>query len=158
MPEGPEVKRNAFALAKSISNKKIQQVVLESGRYTKKTPDGYQEYITSNLPDLVVGVGVHGKFMYIICSSGYNIWSTLGMTGGWSSRRSKHTRIALEFADSTSVFFNDIRNFGTIKFVYGKQKLLEKISDLGPDLLNPDTSKKDFILALRRKNSWNIIF
>lgn len=154
MPEGPEVKRNGTDLAASVSGKKISQINLISGRYTKKSPFGLEEYIT-NLPDTVIGVGVHGKFIYILTSSENNIWSTLGMTGRWTTQKGKHTRIELVLEDS-KVYFNDIRNFGTFKVVYGKNKLIEKLSSLGPDMLSEDVENSVFISRLRKKNHWNV--
>ena len=155
MPEGPEVKRNGLQLAKHVGLTKIKNIEILSGRYSKKTPDGLLEY-SKNLPDKILGVGVHGKFIYIITSSGYNIWSTLGMTGRWSVKNSKHSRIKIDLEKKPPVYFEDVRNFGTFKIVYGKDALLKKIKSLGPDMLSGNVTNELFIERLRKKNSWNI--
>ncbi len=155
MPEGPEVKRNAVALAEAISGNTLNSVNVISGRYTKKPVSDLENYRV-NLPDKVLGVGVHGKFIYILCSSGWNIWSTLGMTGYWSKNRTKHSRVAIELEHNQPVFFNDIRNFGTFKLVYGKDSLIKKLESLGPDLLDPEIELSSVVKSLRKKNSWNI--
>ena len=125
MPEGPEVKRNAVDLSNMVAGKNIEKIDILSGRYTKKPPTGL-DLLVSNLPDRIIGVGVHGKFMYILLRSGNNIWSTLGMSGVWSSKKTKHSRIQIKLEKQIPVFFNDVRNFGTFKIVYGKDKLIKK--------------------------------
>ena len=155
MPEGPEVKRMGVDLSKTLSGKDITAVKILSGRYTKKTPDGLQLFL-ENLPMKIVGTGVHGKFLYILTSKGYNIWSTLGMTGRWSNSRTKHSRVELILSDKNSVFFNDQRNFGTFKMVYGPYKLKGKLKKLGPDMLSEEITASQFIERLRKKDEWNI--
>jgi DNA-formamidopyrimidine glycosylase len=108
------------------------------------------------LPTKIIGVGVHGKFIYILSSSGVNIWNTLGMTGRWSSEKTKHARVKFSFSDSDPVFFEDIRNFGTLKYVYGKTKLIKKLEGLGVDLLAEDYHEDLFLEKIREKNEHNI--
>ena len=155
MPEGPEVKRIGLGLAEAASGKTIANINIVSGRYLKKDPGGYQMFI-SHLPLKVVGVGVHGKFIFWICENEKFIWSTLGMSGSWSSKSTKHTRIKIEFTDSSSVYYNDVRNFGTIKFVNGKHKMIDKLESLGPDMLSQEVDDNLFIKSLRVKNNWQI--
>jgi DNA-formamidopyrimidine glycosylase len=59
------------------------------------------------------------------------------MSGTWSKSQGKHSRIKLSLEDG-DVFFNDIRNFGTLKIVKGKDLLINKLNSLGPDMLNDD--------------------
>ena len=155
MPEGPEVKRIGHDLSQKISGKSIRSIEIVSGRYTKKPIVGWDQMINA-LPTKIVGVGVHGKFLYILTSSGYNMWCTLGMTGQWSDQRTKHTRIKIQTSTNNSVYYNDQRNFGTIKFVYGPNKLKKKLQALGPDMLTEDLGPDEFVSCLRRKESWNI--
>ncbi len=155
MPEGPEVKRNASKLAETISNKTLENISVLSGRYTRNVLTGLTDF-SEQLPDKIIGVGVHGKFIYVICKSGFNLWSTLGMTGVWSRNKTVHSRLELSFNDDSRVFFNDMRNFGTLKFVYGKSSLIKKLTSLGPDLLSDDVSYEDFRLSITRKKKWNI--
>ena len=155
MPEGPEVKRTAEGLARAVSGKTITDIALISGRYTKKEPTGYQD-IKSNLPIQVVGAGCHGKFIYMICKEENFIWSTLGMTGYWSAKANTHTRIKFSFSDGTHVFFQDQRNFGTLKFVRGKHEMIKKLKSLGPDMLAEDVSDHKFREALRKKPKWDL--
>lgn len=141
MPEGPEVKRIAELLAEKVSSKKLTKIELLSGRYTKKSPDGYEQF-SDILPINIVGAGCTGKFIFMILEGGSSIWSTLGMTGYWSKNKSKHARIALHLEDDI-IYFNDTRNFGTIKFVGNKNDLIKKLESLGPDMMTSNISDED---------------
>lgn len=139
MPEGAEVKLIGEGLAKMVSGKELIGVTPLSGRFLKKPIEGYDP--NPNLwPQRVAGIGVKGKFIYWIFENGTFIFNTLGMTGGWSSTIKKHSRIKFEFDDATFAYFNDIRNFGTLKFVHGKKALIDKLKSLGPDMLSENVS------------------
>ncbi|HIL98405.1 MAG TPA: hypothetical protein EYG51_21225, partial [Pseudomonadales bacterium] len=117
MPEGPEVRKYAMDLAKRVSGRTLQEVRLLSGRYLSKPPGGL-EGLRSDLPIDIVGTGAHGKFLYWILKDEHSIWNTLGMSGRWSPDQGKYSRVQFVLNDG-NVFFDDIRNFGTLKFVRG---------------------------------------
>ena len=104
----------------------------------------------------MVGVGVHGKFIYWILQNELSVWNTLGMTGNWSTEHTKHSRVKFNLSDG-AVYFNDMRNFGTLKFVRGKFQLIEKLQSLGPDMLVNDLPDIEFIEIMRKKNNWSIV-
>jgi formamidopyrimidine-DNA glycosylase len=148
MPEGPEVKRIGESLAERISLRTLKEIKILSGRYDKKPPENFDE-ICAQLPVQVAGPGVHGKFIFIILKNKWSIWNTLGMTGGWSQEKKKHSRI--EFVlDDGSIFFNDQRNFGTVKFVDDGKLLVDKLRSLGPDMLAADVPDSEFLKIMRR--------
>jgi len=155
MPEGPECKRIAESLAKFVSNKKMTNVEILSGRYTKKLPSGIDSF-KEELPAKVAGVGVHGKFIYWILNKEFSIWNTLGMTGSWVTEEHPHNRVRFSFSNGDYLYYRDQRNFGTLKFVRGKHQLIEKLQSLGPDMLSEDVSAEKFIERLRKKNKHNI--
>lgn len=155
MPEGPECRMIAEGLAKAVSGKKITNVSVLSGRYEKKEISGLQRLI-ENLPLSVAGAGVHGKFIYLICEKEFSIWNTLGMSGSWKTQQGKHSRVCFSLSDGSSVYFDDMRNFGTLKVVAGKHQLIEKLQSLGPDMLNDNVDPKTFVDRLRKKNESNI--
>ena len=154
MPEGPEVRRIAQALAERISDRTLNGVEIVGGRYQKKPPSGIG-VIASQFPLKVIGAGCHGKFLYWILDDEFSIWCTLGMTGGWSEAIMKHPRMVFHLSDG-ALYFNDQRNFGTIKFVRGKFNLIEKLTSLGPDMLASDVSDEIFIKQFRKKGAWPI--
>ena len=155
MPEGPECRRIAEGLARTVSGKKIINIEILGGRYLKKEISGITRFI-ENLPLGVAGAGVHGKFIYLICENEFSVWNTLGMSGSWKTQQGKHSRVRFDMSDGTSVYFDDMRNFGTLKFVEGKRQLIEKLESLGPDMLSEDIEPALFIKLLRKKNSSNI--
>ena len=155
MPEGPEVRRIATDLAKEVSGKCLSEVNVLSGRYLKKAIEGFDDF-KEVLPDKIIGVGSHGKFLYILLSGGINIWSTLGMTGKWSRSHSSHSRVQFKLSCGNEVYFDDIRNFGTLKFVYGPNTLQHRLKKLGPDMLGENVTSKKFLSCLRKKDKWNI--
>lgn len=155
MPEGPEVKRTAEGLARAMTNKTITNVEILSGRYTKEEPGGIEEFRAS-LPIKVIGAGCHGKFIFALCTDESFIWSTLGMTGYWNVEGGKYARVRLDFSDGTYVHFNDMRNFGTMKFVKGKHEMVRKLKSLGPDMLAEDVSNHKFKEALMKRPKWSL--
>lgn len=156
MPEGPEVKRAAEALAKVLTGQMIERVEILSGRYAKNPFDGHADLV-AELPKRVVGAGCHGKFIYILLDGGdSSLWSTLGMTGHWSRSASNHARVRLSLADGTDVYYNDTRNFGTLKWSRGRRMLAQKLKSLGPDMLAEDVSHERFQAAMLRKPKWTL--
>lgn len=154
MPEGAEVRRFAENLARRVSNQRILSIEILSGRYEKEPPEGLQEFRAA-LPIKVVGVGSHGKFIYWILDSEFNIWSTLGMTGAWRAEKSKHSRLKVTLSNG-DVFFDDMRNFGTIKFVNNRHALLQKLRSLGPDMLAEDIDETEFIDIMKKHGKKNV--
>ena len=65
MPEGAEVKLFGESLAHQVSSKTLTEINVLSGRYLKKEIDGLA-LMKARLPTKIVGVGVHGKFLYWI--------------------------------------------------------------------------------------------
>ena len=155
MPEGPECRRMALQLSEEVTNKKLIDISVESGRYTKKPIEGMEE-ILSETPLNIRGTGVHGKFIFFLLDNEWTIWNTLGMTGGWSRKASKHARVRLVLEDGP-IFYNDTRNFGTLKFVQGKQPIIDKLNSLGPDLLAEECADEVFVNSLRRKDKKTIV-
>ena len=78
------------------------------------------------------------------------------MTGYWNSEGGKYERIRLDFSDGSKVYFNDMRNFGTMKFVKGKHEMLKKLKTLGPDMLAQDVPTHVFKEALMKRPKWSI--
>lgn len=156
-PEGAEVKIIAEGIAHALTGKIIIGVEILSGRYSKegKQPDGWQE-LQEALPLKVIGAGCHGKFIFALLEDERYLWSTLGMTGSWNPFETKHARIKITTQDGTYLWYNDMRNFGTLKFVIGKREMLKKLKTLGPDMLSQDVTTAEFKAALMKKNKHTI--
>lgn len=147
MPEGPEVRRTTDGLSECFLNREIELFEFSSGRYSKKDPVGYLDFC-EELPKLTTGVGCKGKFIYLLFADGSSLWNTLGMSGYWSDQPGRHCRAALTTTDHWTMFYNDMRNFGTFKYVTSQEDLTKKLSSIGPDLLSEDVSLEQFKGAL----------
>lgn len=164
MPEGPEVKKIVDQMSKVLSGKTLYQVQILTGRYQKKAPDGLLDF-SPHMPVVITDVKCKGKFIYFLTDTDWTIWNTLGMSGSWLKTDSKdyegdHLRARFYFNDGTIsyddpevVYFKDMRNFGTLKFVKGKDLLREKLDSLGPDVLEEDLSDQTFKLRLKKRGS-----
>ena len=149
MPEGPEVRKTTDGLSKCFLNKEIEFFEFSSGRYKKKDPTGYLDFC-EELPKLVTGVGCKGKFIYFLFADGSSLWNTLGMSGYWSFSPGRHVRAALSTVDGHSMFYNDMRNFGTFKYTTSECHLNRKLASIGPDLLSKDISLEEFRQSLTK--------
>ena len=122
MPEGPEVKKNTDFLNRQLSGKMLESFSILSARYQKHGPfKGYDEMSKSLL--IVSEVLCKGKFIYFKFQDGSSLWSTLGMSAAWQKKETKHSRFHIKTNYGNEVFFNDIRNFGTLKYVTTEKEL-----------------------------------
>ena len=162
MPEGPECTRTARQVNQAVQGRSLVNINFISGRYTKKLPTGFADFYTAleeeHLP--VKGVFNKGKFIWWefgdllpICY----MYTTLGMTGNFKLQPSKHTRIAFYFDDDSAIYYNDQRNFGTVKFVMEEDGLKTKLRSIGPDMLNNPCTLSEFIRIARNKPDWMVV-
>ena len=158
MPEGPEVTIVTKQLNFTVQNKVIKDIELLSGRYTKKEPSGFTDFVDGAInhdSQKVLGVHNKGKFIYWLTSSGV-IFSTLGMTGTYKTKDNKYARVKWIFDDDTEIYYSDMRNFGTLKFYFGAEsskELIKKLSEIGPDMLNEPCNEKTWLkICEKRKN------
>lgn len=157
MPEGAEVRALTDTMELILCKGSHNQLVgtsLLSGRYTRTDPQGYEELqrrlaaVTTSKDKLILtAIKSKGKFIYFTFSDPeMTIWSTLGLTGGWTvERRRKHIRLALHFEnletkEATSLYFYDMRNFGTLRINFDAKDLDKKLQDLGYDWLCAEKS------------------
>ena len=149
MPEGPEVKIIQLRLSKFLKNKTLLDIKILSGRYKiHKSPKNY-DLFKSSIPSKVINVFCKGKFIYIWFENKFYLWNTLGMTGTWSTKKTVHSRVHFKFK-SFNLYFNDMRNFGTIKFSFNPKSIQDKLTLIGPDILQLDTNI-DFLFSRLKK-------
>lgn len=156
MPEGPEVRITTDFLTQFVGKGMTGYSIL-SGRYNKKGHIPGDNITT--LPARVSAADCKGKFIYITFAEDnneYYLFSTLGMTGMWSNKRHKHARFVIFFDDGSELYYNDIRNFGTLKFVSDKKVLDKKLKSLGPDVLTADIDWQGFRNRFTKKQNKTI--
>lgn len=146
MPEIAEVALTAQILEKYLKNKTLTSFDFVTGRYTKKDPDGYADFLDA-LPLKVKRIDSRGKFLWFeLVNPNQNkkdiwyIWNTFGLTGMWAlgDNEPKYVRAVLSFKTGRTAYFSDMRNFGTFKFSTDREQLEKKLDQLTPDFLKDD--------------------
>lgn len=174
MPEGPEVAIITRGLAKLLEGKSLNQISFTSNRFKKNTPEGFTTFQKA-FPVTIKGIKCKGKFIYWEFSDGTYMFNTLGLSGVWDKKKTKHVSMIVHYSDkpikgvtSTSlesgfkkegelVYFDDVRNFGTVKFVTTKAELDAKLKTIGPDMLHDKTmSYNKFKVIIKKQKDKNI--
>lgn len=166
MPEGPEVTRVAKQVHSVVQHSLLDSIELLSGRYTKKAPDNYfkLQSVLNQGALLVKGVYNKGKFIWWELEHEWFIFCTLGMSGRYSLEENKHSRVQFnitkaysKYTESLPIFYEDIRNFGTIKVVNDRNVLNKKLDSLGPDMLNNPCTACEFLKIARKHNNKSVV-
>ena len=154
MPEGPEVRKVVDFLSR-FDGQFLHDIEIISGRYSRHGPfTGYYK-LQETLPLKIINVNCQGKFIYFYFENDASLWCTLGMSGAWLNHSRKHSRVRLGFGEE-SVWFDDVRNFGTLKFVPDVGMLAEKLSKLGHDPLKRDLDCEYFKKRIKNKGKKTI--
>ena len=150
MPEGPEVKRMALSLQERLEGEIITEAQVLGGKWIKTPPKGIAGFIEA-LPLRVEKISVKGKAIQILLENGWSIWNTLGMSGGWRDVRTRHAHFQFSTQGGRTVWFDDIRRFGTLIFMHDESELSRRLKGIGPDMLDPDTTLLDFQKAISHR-------
>jgi DNA-formamidopyrimidine glycosylase len=152
MPEGVEVRIITNDLRSVIQHKELTEINILGGKYIKKNIQGCPD----KFPITVKDVKCKGKFIYFVFSNGSYLFNTLGLSGYWTTKSDiKHNNVEFKFG-KMSVFFNDMRNFGTLKFVDKKIELDKKLKELGNDMFEESTTFEIFKNVIMKKKKQNI--
>ncbi len=145
MPEGPEVKIVAQQLRMFVGQT-LLKINMLSGPYLTGSQEKYRVFRNSSkkfAKSTLGDVQTKGKTMYWELSP-QNAGNVIvneylvigfGLTGGFRLTKQDHSRIEFVFADgkkTTSLYYNDMRNFGTFTFMK-RAALNTKLDQLGPD-------------------------
>lgn len=156
MPEGPECTTVAVQLHSILKNAYLTDVSILSGRYLKTLPEGF-ERLSERLPLQILGVRNKGKFIYMQLERDWNVFITLGMSGSFKISTNPYARVQFDYLHDTGetqvenrVFYSDMRNFGTLKFVQGQEVLEQKLASIGPDMLNAPCSEEQWLNLCER--------
>jgi formamidopyrimidine-DNA glycosylase len=156
MPEGPECTTVAVQLHSILKNAYLTDVSILSGRYLKTLPEGF-ERLSERLPLQILGVRNKGKFIYMQLERDWNVFITLGMSGSFKISTNPYARVQFDYLHDTGeiqvenrVFYSDMRNFGTLKFVQGQDVLEQKLASIGPDMLNAPCSEEQWLNLCER--------
>lgn len=159
MPEIVEIRKYCDFIKKKVINKKVINVKILKGRYEKNGSfEGYKEFV-KELPLKLFNVESKGKFMYFTFDDNYTLYCTLGLSGGWTFKNKNSDKynfpdnyeynyedkyidhLNIEFIfDKGSLFFFDILSYGTISISNDKKKLEKKLKEIGPDIMDKNTT------------------
>jgi formamidopyrimidine-DNA glycosylase len=177
MPEINEVRRYADFLSLHLKNKEITEINILNGRYKKHGPFELYNELKKDLPIKLLDVKTKGKFLYMKFDHNYYIFSTLGLSGGWTFLNNKTNKyihptifeyidkenidsymksalnhLNIEFKTKEgSIYFYDTLSFGTLKVIKDEKELNKKLNTIGPDIMDETTTFDLFKERLQKK-------
>lgn len=150
MPEKPEVQCFADALGKHIQGKVLAALEFDSSsRYRNQRPANYEVFIAA-LPSLITRVWSKGKKIIICLENGMSLLSSLSMEGKWIPVPSKHSNLTLTCEDGTVAYFDDSRHQGTLEILLTVASTANRLSRIGPDLLNDVVTSRQWLATMRQ--------
>jgi DNA-formamidopyrimidine glycosylase len=170
MPEGVEVKLTSEEVNGYIGGYTLLSMIIVGGRYKRHGPPKNWEDFKSQLPVKLNKVSSKGKGIFFEFDNDWTMYNTLGMSGQWSNTQDKYSVIKFIYSKKyenqegkkstnlKTIYFRDIRNFGTIKFVYGKEESRKLYDRLGPDMMDESTTLELFRGRLAKYKHKNIVW
>ena len=157
MPEGPECHTIARRLSKLLSGKKLISLTIHGGRYKKHGPPvGFLEFVSRITNEtIILNIEVKGKLLYWSFSNDFVLLNTLGMSGSWRHKSSKHCGFSIDYGNNQNIWFKDQRHFGTLKFIPSTD-LDIKLKKIGPDILGRKLTQEYWINLCRKYQNWTL--
>ncbi len=172
MPELPEVETVRRGLADLIIGKRIASEVHDTEKGFPNASADVEKFL---IGAEVIAVRRRAKVLMIDLSTDYSLLIHLKMTGQLvfvgetrfgaghpndslvNELPDKSTRVTLEFADGTKLFFNDQRKFGWMRLMPTVEiPNISFMQKVGPEPLSQTFTPKDFIQRLGRRPKTNI--
>lgn len=174
MPELPEVETVRRGLAELLPGRVVKGViVLESPRSFPNDQVQVEQFLYGTE---VSGVRRRAKVLIVDFVNGYSLVVHLKMTGqlvfvkeslrfgaGHPSDSlvgrlpDRSTRVRIDFTDNSTLFFNDQRKFGWVKFMPTIEvDMIPFMQKLGPEPLEKTTTARHFLERIRRRNGSKI--
>ena len=172
MPELPEVETVRRGLERLIVGRTIAHAYTDN---PKSFPNSLDEVGAFMIGATVAGIRRRAKVLLIDLDSGHTLVTHLKMTGQLVYRGEEQfgaghpndslvgelpdrsTRVTLDFADGSRLFFNDQRKFGWMK-LYPSLEVseIDFMKKVGPEPLEDDLTSPQFVARLRRRNGTTI--
>ena len=172
MPELPEVETVRRGLERLIVGRTIAHAHTDN---PKSFPNSPGEVGAFMIGATVAGIRRRAKVLLIDLDSGHTLVTHLKMTGQLVYRGEEQfgaghpndslvgelpdrsTRVTLDFADGSRLFFNDQRKFGWMK-LYPSLEVseIDFMKKVGPEPLEDDLTSPQFVARLRRRNGTTI--
>lgn len=159
MPEGVEVCLIALYLNERLSNQQLVNIEILGGRYKKKAFQGYSN-IKNALPLTINCIKSKGKFLFFEFNNNTYLLNTFGLEGIWTydnNKNNNNIKITINNNnndnDNIYMYFNDSRNYGTLKYTENRNMLNDKLNELAPDLLKEKYNNSEFYDRIKKCNS-----
>jgi formamidopyrimidine-DNA glycosylase len=170
MPEIREVRKYADLIRKKAKNKEIIGLKILNGRYRKHGPFENYNKLKNKLPIKLIDVKTKGKLLYMVFEGDLYLMCTTGLVGGWCYLKNgsdkyqfsdsmrdyskaftkeqiqsyinnalNHLNFELKLVDG-SLYFFDMLSYGTLKVINGAEEMNKKLSQIGPDIMDANTT------------------
>lgn len=139
MPEMPEVEQVRKTLAPRITGKKITSVEVYLDRLVKHpTVEKFVEGLTGKT---ILEVGRRGKYLVLHTAANQKLIVHLRMTGALIAQNSEleappYAKIKFTLSEGVTLWFTDIRTFGTLYLVTDNDAHIDGYETLGPEPLS----------------------
>ena len=138
MPEMPEVEQVRKTLAPHIEGKKITSVEVYLDRLIKHTT--VEKFVAGLVGKTIQKVGRKGKYLVLHTGENQKLIVHLRMTGALLAQSSDapapaYAKINFTLTEGVTMWFTDIRTFGTLYLVTNDDAYIEGYETLGPEPL-----------------------
>ena len=168
MPELPEVETIRRDLLKKVVNKKISNISILNKKTVRNKQDFFLRALKGNK---ITDIKRTGKLIIFQLDKNGYLLTHLKMTGqlvykkkgkitagghsllqGGLDLPNKHTRVRIDFADKSILFFNDMRLFGYMEIV-DSEKLRAVLDRFGIEPLTPNYTLEKFINIFKNRRT-----
>ena len=157
MPELPEVETIRRGLGEVLPGRTIAQVDVRYSGSIKKPSAG--EFMMLLPGRTVTATARRGKYLLLSLDDGSFLVVHLRMTGKLiftdvPALHDKHTHLIFTFTDKTTLFFNDIRKFGTV-YLLPEHRLdeIRGLANLGPEPLSDNFNAAYLENAVKKRKT-----
>jgi DNA-formamidopyrimidine glycosylase len=155
MPEGPEARRIADCLRGAILGSTLVALKWdEHSRYARQPLENHGA-LTTALPKRIVDIRTKGKKIILELEGHVYLVISLGMEGKFLREPDRHSNLWLDLAPETGkdarIYFSDSRHFAIFEIVLSEADLAARLSQLGPDILQEDLSRDQFLAIARNR-------
>lgn len=155
MPEGPEARRIADCLRQAILGSTLIGLSWDQNSRYAKTPLHDHAALLQALPKRIVDVRTKGKKIILELADAIYFVVSLGMEGKFLREPGRHCNLWLEFqpepGKDSRIYFSDTRHFAIFEIVFGQANLNTRLSQLGPDILQEDITREQFLAIARNR-------
>lgn len=156
MPELPEVETIKRQLNTRIKGKRIKNIRVNLAKIVKCPVKDFKRMVVNSR---IEQIKRRAKLLIIKLSNNYDLLIHLKMTGQliFNGQPNKHTHLIFYFKDKTQLLYNDLRQFGFVKLIEGKnlEDYLKKES-YGPEPLSKEFTLELFKDLLKRRKKLRI--